>query len=65
MRVSTGVSGSGETITMMINCYVTQAGTPLTNLQTAASVMCVVPILLIFLVVQRGFVAGMSTTGLK
>jgi multiple sugar transport system permease protein len=31
----------------------------------AASVMYVVPILLIFLVAQRGFVAGMSTTGLK
>lgn len=29
------------------------------------SVMYVVPILLIFLVAQRGFVAGMSTTGLK
>jgi multiple sugar transport system permease protein len=28
-------------------------------------VMYVVPILLIFLVAQRGFVAGMSTSGLK
>ncbi|MFF4349578.1 carbohydrate ABC transporter permease [Streptomyces sp. NPDC001530] len=45
--------------------YVTSAGTPVTNLQAAASVMYVAPILLIFLIAQRGFVAGMSTSGLK
>jgi len=45
--------------------YVSTAGTPITNLQAAASVMYVVPILLVFLVAQRGFVAGMSTSGLK
>ena len=33
--------------------------------QAAASVIYVVPILLIFLVAQRGFIAGMSTSGLK
>ncbi|WP_394816436.1 carbohydrate ABC transporter permease [Streptomyces lancefieldiae] len=49
----------------VMSSYVTSAGTPVTNLQAAASVMYVVPILLIFLVAQRGFVAGMSTTGLK
>ncbi|MGW1744147.1 hypothetical protein ACWCRD_00735 [Streptomyces sp. NPDC002092] len=35
------------------------------NLLTAGFVMYVVPILLIFRVAQRGFVAAMSTTGLK
>ncbi|WP_246203678.1 carbohydrate ABC transporter permease [Streptomyces tailanensis] len=49
----------------VMSTYVTTAGTPVTNLQAAASVMYVVPILLIFLVAQRGFVAGMSTSGLK
>ncbi|MCX5527547.1 carbohydrate ABC transporter permease [Streptomyces bobili] len=49
----------------VMTTYVSSAGTPITNLQAAASVMYVVPILLIFLVAQRGFVAGMSTTGLK
>ena len=45
--------------------YVTPGGLPVNNLLAAGSVMYVVPILLIFLVAQRGFVAGMSTTGLK
>lgn len=49
----------------VMTTYVTSAGTPVVNLQAAASVMYVVPILLIFLVAQRGFVAGMSTSGLK
>lgn len=35
------------------------------NLLSAGSVTYVVPVLLIFRVAQRGFVAGMSTTGLK
>jgi multiple sugar transport system permease protein len=48
-----------------MSTYVTSAGTPVANLQAAASVMYVVPILLIFLVAQRGFVGGMSTSGLK
>ncbi|MFF5010283.1 carbohydrate ABC transporter permease [Streptomyces phaeochromogenes] len=45
--------------------YNTPAGQPLNNLMAAGAVMYVVPILLVFLVAQRGFVAGMSTTGLK
>lgn len=45
--------------------YVTPGGLPVNNLLAAGSVMYVVPILLIFLIAQRGFVAGMSTTGLK
>ncbi|MGN9757886.1 carbohydrate ABC transporter permease [Streptomyces sp. SD31] len=49
----------------VMTTYVTSAGQPLTTLQAAASVMYVVPILLIFLIAQRGFVAGMSTSGLK
>jgi multiple sugar transport system permease protein len=49
----------------VMTTYVSEAGTPVPELQAAASVMYVVPILLIFLIAQRGFVAGMSTTGLK
>ncbi|MCL8014404.1 carbohydrate ABC transporter permease [Streptomyces sp. AS02] len=49
----------------VMSTYVTTGGQPLTHLQAAASVMYVVPILLIFLIAQRGFVAGMSTSGLK
>lgn len=45
--------------------YVDSSGNPLNNLQAAGSVMYVVPILLVFLVAQRGFVAGMATSGLK
>jgi multiple sugar transport system permease protein len=49
----------------VMTTYVSEAGTPVPELQAAASVMYVVPILLIFLIAQRGFVAGMSTSGLK
>ncbi|WP_031475248.1 carbohydrate ABC transporter permease [Streptomyces bicolor] len=49
----------------VMTSYVTTGGQPVTNLQAAGSVMYVVPILLIFLIAQRGFVAGMSTSGLK
>ncbi|MGP4008334.1 carbohydrate ABC transporter permease [Streptomyces sp. 4N124] len=49
----------------VMTTYVSEAGTPVPELQAAASVMYVVPILLIFLVAQRGFVSGMSTSGLK
>ncbi|MEV4452343.1 MULTISPECIES: carbohydrate ABC transporter permease [Streptomyces] len=49
----------------LMTTYVNGAGVPVTNLQAAASVMYVVPILLIFLVAQRGFVAGVATSGLK
>ncbi|MEU0068360.1 carbohydrate ABC transporter permease [Streptomyces sp. NPDC006332] len=49
----------------IMTSYVTEGGLPVNNLAAAGSVMYVVPILLIFLIAQRGFVAGMSTTGLK
>ena len=49
----------------VMTTYVNEGGAPVPQLQAAASVMYVVPILLIFLVAQRGFVAGMSTSGLK
>ncbi|MFC7261762.1 carbohydrate ABC transporter permease [Streptomyces lutosisoli] len=49
----------------IMTSYITEGGMPVNNLLAAGSVMYVVPILLIFLVAQRGFVAGMSTTGLK
>ncbi|WP_327185709.1 hypothetical protein [Streptomyces sp. NBC_01334] len=48
-----------------MSTYVNAAGTPVTKLQAAASVMYVVSILLLFLVAQRGFVAGTATSGLK
>ena len=41
-----------------------EPGLPSTT-SAAGAVMYVVPILLIFLIAQRGFVAGMSTSGLK
>ncbi|MFM9444277.1 carbohydrate ABC transporter permease [Streptomyces acidiscabies] len=49
----------------VMTTYVNDSGAPVPELQAAASVMYVVPILLVFLVAQRGFVAGMSTSGLK
>ncbi|MFE6176370.1 carbohydrate ABC transporter permease [Streptomyces sp. NPDC056464] len=49
----------------VMTAYINEAGTPVPELQAAASVMYVVPILLIFLVAQRGFIAGTSTSGLK
>jgi multiple sugar transport system permease protein len=45
--------------------YTTSTGTPLNNLVAAGAVMYVVPVLLIFLVAQRGFIAGVATSGLK
>ncbi|MEV8565112.1 carbohydrate ABC transporter permease [Streptomyces sp. NPDC051322] len=47
------------------NSYVNASGAPINNLVAAGAVMYVVPILLIFLVAQRGFVSGAATTGLK
>ncbi|MER6129176.1 hypothetical protein ABT173_42795 [Streptomyces sp. NPDC001795] len=61
-RKSTGRSTLA--VAVMSTC-VTSAGTSVAHLQAAASVMWAIPILLIFLVIQRGFVAGMSTSGLK
>ncbi|WP_316772372.1 extracellular solute-binding protein [Streptomyces sasae] len=52
-------------LTLMATMTASAGGTLIANLQAAASVMYVVPILLVFLVAQRGFVAGMSTSGLK
>ncbi|MCX4884436.1 MULTISPECIES: hypothetical protein [unclassified Streptomyces] len=51
-------------VAVMSTC-VTSAGTPGTRFRAAASVMYVVPVPPIFLIARRGFVAGMSTTGLK
>jgi len=45
--------------------YSNEHGMPLNNLLAAGTVMYVVPVLLVFLVVQRGFVTGFSTSGLK
>ncbi|WP_443066877.1 twin-arginine translocation signal domain-containing protein [Streptomyces sp. NBC_01261] len=75
LQVSTGVSGPGETVTVMVkdgdigrrHVHLRHLGghPGRVDLQAAASLMYVVPVLLIFLVAQRGFVAGMSTSGLK
>jgi ABC-type glycerol-3-phosphate transport system permease component len=46
--------------------YVTPAtGMPLNNLVAAGAVMYILPVLALFLVLQRGFVTGVSTSGLK
>ncbi|WP_460072630.1 carbohydrate ABC transporter permease [Streptomyces sp. YKOK-I1] len=45
--------------------YMTQHGDPLNNLVAAGTVMYIVPVLVLFLILQRGFVAGVSTSGLK
>ncbi|MFE6822679.1 ABC transporter permease subunit [Streptomyces sp. NPDC057690] len=49
----------------VMTTYVNAAGVPAVNLQGAASVMHVAPILLVFLVAQRGFAAAMATSGPK
>ncbi|MFD5159212.1 carbohydrate ABC transporter permease [Streptomyces hawaiiensis] len=45
--------------------YVNQHGEPLSNLVAAGTVMYVVPVLALFLIMQRGFVSGIATSGLK
>lgn len=45
--------------------YVNQHGGQLWNLVAAGAVMYVIPVLVLFLIVQRGFVAGVATSGLK
>ncbi|MDT0346818.1 carbohydrate ABC transporter permease [Streptomyces litchfieldiae] len=50
---------------ILTTAYRDAAGNPLNNLVAAGAVMYVLPPLLLFLVAQRGFVAGISTSGLK
>ncbi|MFJ9628507.1 carbohydrate ABC transporter permease [Streptomyces sp. NPDC091280] len=45
--------------------YVNSQGGQLFNLVAAGTVMYVVPVLILFLILQRGFVAGVATSGLK
>ncbi|QYX75185.1 carbohydrate ABC transporter permease [Streptomyces akebiae] len=45
--------------------YVNAHGEPLSNLVAAGAVMYVLPVLALFLIMQRGFVAGVATSGLK
>lgn len=45
--------------------YVNDHGGQLWNLVAAGAVMYVVPVLVLFLIVQRGFVSGVATSGLK
>jgi multiple sugar transport system permease protein len=45
--------------------YVNEHGAQLPNLVAAGAVMYVVPVLVLFLIVQRGFVSGIATSGLK
>jgi multiple sugar transport system permease protein len=52
-------------VALMGGGYTNEHGNPLNNLLAAGAVMYVVPVLLLFLVVQRGFVSGFSTSGLK
>ncbi|MGR6974514.1 carbohydrate ABC transporter permease [Streptomyces cynarae] len=60
------LSNDRSTLAVAISTsYVNAQGLPVNNWIAAGTVMYVVPILLIFLVAQRGFVTGMSTSGLK
>ena len=45
--------------------YATTTGAPLNTFIAAGTVMYVLPVLALFLVGQRGFVAGIATSGLK
>lgn len=45
--------------------YVNAQGLPLNNLVAAGAVMYVLPVLALFLVMQRRFISGISTAGLK
>ncbi|MEO3752415.1 carbohydrate ABC transporter permease [Streptomyces sp. B6B3] len=45
--------------------FVNEQGLPINNLMAAGAVIYVLPPLLLFLVAQRGFIAGISTSGLK
>ncbi|WP_443073481.1 hypothetical protein [Streptomyces sp. NBC_01429] len=47
------------------NGYTNPQGLPLNNLVAAGAVRYVVPVLLLFLVMRRGFVRGVSSSGLK
>ncbi|WP_055523955.1 carbohydrate ABC transporter permease [Streptomyces graminilatus] len=49
----------------LANGYATPNGTPLNNLVAAGAVMYVVPVLVLFLIMQRGFVSGVATSGMK
>lgn len=42
-----------------------EKGLPLNNLIAAGAVMYVLPVLVLFLVMQRRFISGFSTSGLK
>ncbi|MBA2950128.1 carbohydrate ABC transporter permease [Streptomyces himalayensis] len=45
--------------------YVNAHGEPMPNLVASGAVMYVVPVLVLFLIMQRGFVSGIATSGLK
>jgi multiple sugar transport system permease protein len=59
------LSNDRSTLAVAISTsYVNAQGLPVNNWIAAGTVLYVVPVLPIFLVAQRGFVAGMSTSGL-
>ena len=45
--------------------YANAHGEPLNNLVAAGTVLYIVPVLALFLILQRGFVTGVATSGLK
>ncbi|MGW0609242.1 carbohydrate ABC transporter permease [Streptomyces sp. NPDC002788] len=49
----------------LANGYVNAQGMPVSNLIAAGAVMYVIPVLVLFLIMQRGFVSGIATSGLK
>jgi ABC-type glycerol-3-phosphate transport system permease component len=59
---------SSDTTTLAValsTSYVNPQGLPLSNIMAAGAIMYVLPPLLLFLVAQRGFIAGISTSGIK
>ena len=49
----------------MATGYVNDKGLPMNNLVAAGAVMYVLPVLVLFLFMQRRFVSGFSTSGIK
>jgi multiple sugar transport system permease protein len=49
----------------MATGYVNDKGLPLNNLVAAGAVMYVLPVLVLFMFMQKRFVSGFSTSGIK
>jgi multiple sugar transport system permease protein len=54
-----------QTLPVALTLFKDSYGTPLWNVQLAATTLTVIPILIVFLFAQRQFVQGLAQTGLK